>query len=473
MLTEEALIFLGALGGFGLLVLGTLELLWPSRRNRSAPEAAAPAVSPPGARRVPTAVLRRWRSRHPRHAAGARARYLKRQQPVPSLEPIATPFVAPPAADAVEPAPIVASVDLCSDLYEVRRYVDAVAIATAALAEDAPAAARPADGHEAAVLWSLLGRSQQALGDYGAARAAFEAAIEAAPAAERARYEAELADTALTVAQELIVAADMHVAPESERRVTDLRDALAWLERGQALAPDDAELRELATAAELRLWPAYEEVVMALVQRQDFHAARRLLHEALDDPRVPSARAETFRELLSGTFGGEVGALTAQAIRSMQEAREAEALVALERAERLLESVHDEALPPTRREEVDHRLWWGYSQLGRRRVDAGAFEEAIEPLVRALRLAGSAPDRQSDTRAALVQAFEGWTEARALEIREIADAGDREAAMLGSDTLWTRLCAALEDGLSERDLAGAFARARRLFEEIGGRGGPA
>jgi hypothetical protein len=41
--------------------------------------------------------------------------------------------------------------------------------------------------------------------------------------------------------------------------------------------------------------------------------------------------------------------------------------------------------------------------------------------------------------------------------------------MVGSDKLWTRLRAALEEGLSERDLAGAFARARRLFEEIGRR----
>jgi hypothetical protein len=36
-----------------------------------------------------------------------------------------------------------------------------------------------------------------------------------------------------------------------------------------------------------------------------------------------------------------------------------------------------------------------------------------------------------------------------------------------SDKLWTRLRAALEEGLSERELAGAFTRVRRLFEEIG------
>ena len=457
MLTEEALIFVGALGALGLLILGTLELLWPSRSKRLLPEAPPPSAM--------TAV-RRWRSSHPRHAAGARARYLKRP---PAAEPAAAPVPEPHAGEAVEASPAVASVDRCSELYEARRYADAVAFATAALAADATAAARPADDHDAAALWALLGRSQRALGDYVAAREALEAAIDAAPAEERASYEGELARAAVVIAQELLVAAGTHVAPDDERRVTDLRDALAWAERGQALAPDDVDLRDVSTAAELRLWPAYEQVVMALVQRQQFGAARRLLHEALDDPRTPSARAATFRELFSGTFGGEIGQLTAQAIRSMQDARETEALTALERAERLLESVHDEALPPKRREEVDRRLWWGYNRLGVRRVEAGAFEEAIEPLVRALRLADGAPDRESDTRAALVRAFEGWTEMRALALREVADAGDREAAMVGSDKLWTRLRAALEEGLSERDLAGAFARARRLFDEIGGR----
>jgi tetratricopeptide (TPR) repeat protein len=233
------------------------------------------------------------------------------------------------------------------------------------------------------------------------------------------------------------------------------------------VAPDDPELQELMATAEARLWPAYEQLVLALLQRQEFRAARQLLREALERPGVPPARADTFRELFSGTFSGEIGQLTAQAIRSMQEARESEALGALERAERLLESVHDEALPPKRREEVDHRLWWGYNKLGRRRVDAGAFEEAIEPLVRALRLAATAPDRQAETRGALVHAFEGWIEAAALAIGEVADAGDREAALVRSDKLWTRLRAALHEGLSEQDLGVAFARVRRLFEEIG------
>jgi len=46
--------------------------------------------------------------------------------------------------------------------------------------------------------------------------------------------------------------------------------------------------------------------------------------------------------------------------------------------EELLDHVHDEALPPKRREEVDRRLWWGYKKLGRRRAQAGEYEGAVD-----------------------------------------------------------------------------------------------
>src|SRR5262249_25902172 len=107
------------------------------------------------------------------------------------------------------------------------------------------------------------------------------------------------------------------------------------------------------------------------------------------------------------------------------------------------------------------------NRLGRRRVEAGAFEDAMEPLLRALRLAGPAPDRQAETRAMLVQAFEGWTETCALAIREIADAGDHEAAIVGSAKPWKRLRRAVAAGLSGRESTGACRRGRRRYEEIG------
>jgi len=159
--------------------------------------------------------------------------------------------------------------------------------------------------------------------------------------------------------------------------------------------------------------------------------------------------------------------LTAQAIRSVQEARETEALGSLQRAEELLARVHDEALPPKRREEVDRRLWWGYNRLGARRVESGEFEDAIEPLFRALRLAPVGTERHAETRAALVRAFEGLVDARALEIRQRADDGDREAAVVETDRLWARLTGARARGREEHDLAVASAMVRRLFDELG------
>jgi hypothetical protein len=216
-----------------------------------------------------------------------------------------------------------------------------------------------------------------------------------------------------------------------------------------------------------RLWGTYERVVLALVQRQHYGDARGLLREALEDPRLPAARAEPFREMLSGTYGGEIGQLTAQAIRSMQDAREAEALAALERAEALLDAVAAEVLPPKRREEVDRRLWWGYKKLGRRRAQAGEHEAAAQALCHALRFAGDGTDRQADTRAALVRALEALVDKRAPLIRELAASGDREGALMQSDRLRSQLRDALRGGLAEQDLAVAFARAQRVVDEVG------
>jgi hypothetical protein len=359
----------------------------------------------------------------------------------------------------------VSVVDRCFALYQERAYAEAVAAATAAIGTSAAA------GHDADVarLWSIVALAQQAMDDRAAARAALESAIDAAPAGERPTYARQLATLAGHVAQELVVRAEGTRGPSSEEDLAALREAVDWLECGMTAAPADAGLRELLADVQRRMWPAYERVVMTLVQRQEYRSARRLLREALDDPRFPTARAETFRELFSGTYGGEIGQLTAQAIRSMQDARETEALGALERAEQLLDTIRDEALPPKRREEVDRRLWWGYKKLGRRRAQAGEYEAAAEALFHALRFAGVGTDRQADTRAALVRALEGLVEKRALLIRELAESGDREAALVQRDRLWSRLQGALAEGLTEEDLAVAFAKAQRVFDEVAAR----
>jgi tetratricopeptide (TPR) repeat protein len=496
VLTEEALVFLGGLAALGCLALGVLELLWPTRpppRVRAgtpAPAAAPPPTPEPVAMplaAVPAAAVpprpRRWRSsrpRHARHRPESPYRRRQREEVTPELrsafeeEPVTAPSgvaIAPQApsgssASVFDPEARVASVvDRCFALYEQRAYTEAVTAAATAI-EVGSAAGRDAD---VARLWSIVALAQQALGDRGAARAALEAAVDVAPAADRPTYGRQLATLATQAARELVGHAAAVRDPGSEEILGALRDALGWVEGGLEAAPGDTVLHELATDLERRLWPAYEKVVLTLVQRQQYPAARRLLREALDDPRFPTERAESFRELFSGTYGGEIGQLTAQAIRSMQDARETEALGALERAEHLLGTIRDEALPPKRREEVDRRLWWGYKKLGRRRVQAGDYEAAAEALLHALRFAGVGTDRQADTRTALVRALEGLVEQHALRIRERADAGDREGALVQVDRLWVRLRGALAEGLTESDLAGAFARAQRLVDEIGAR----
>src|SRR5256885_4990176 len=91
----------------------------------------------------------------------------------------------------------------------------------------------------------------------------------------------------------------------------------------------------------------------------------------------------------------------------MQGGREAEALESLKRAEVVLAAIPADALPPTRRDEVDQRLWWGYAELGSRRLEAGDYEEALDPLIHALRFESIGPERQAETHAAIVRALEG------------------------------------------------------------------
>jgi hypothetical protein len=321
VLSEEALVFLGGLAGLGLVVLGVLELLWPTRPRPAARESTTFELL--GAPR-----LRRWRSRRPRHAMdGSRSPYRRRESRPTDLGDLRTAFEEEPLPSSPTVDPVLdpaGAADRCFALYQAGEYAAVVGAATGAIAGSA--ATRRGD---VARLWSILALARQAMDDRASARAALESAIAAAPLGERAAYEQQLATLAMRSAETLLARSDGVRGPDGEEDVAVLREALDWLTRGSVLAPGDAGFRELAADVERRLWPGYERVVMTLIQRQQYGAARRLLSEALDDPRCPEARVQTFRELFSGTFGGEIGQLTAQAIRSMQDARETEALGAL------------------------------------------------------------------------------------------------------------------------------------------------
>jgi tetratricopeptide (TPR) repeat protein len=381
----------------------------------------------------------------------------------PAFENAAASAVSPPtdSTDAVSrvqrDSPLV---ERCFALYQEKRFDEVVTIAEEALGRGR-ADAIP---RETAALWSVVGLAKQGLGDDDGAHAALESSIATAPDTERPTYRRHLVTLALDAAKARTAQAASHDVGE---RMAVIRTAIAWTERGLAAVPWDPGLIDAREAAQDALWQAYEQAASALLQRQEFSGARRLLREALDDPKLPPARAAGFRGLMSGTFGGEIGQLTAQAILNMQEGRESEALLTLRRAEELLETIPTDSLPSTRRDEVDQRLWWGYAELGSRRLDAGDYEEALDPLVHALRFTSIGADRQAETRAAVVRTLEGIAAVRALSIRRLAEAGNRDEAIVGAGELHGLVKRGLELGLSEDELTAAFARVRRLCEELG------
>ena len=494
MLSEEALILVAVLVACGLLVLGVMELLWPTRHRR-------PALRRPDLRRRRPASVRPEPLTHRALESGRSASVRRAPMPAqPSLAPVqlslpdesvpVTAALAEPGSEPVElpvAAAVAASADEndwaaeeveappsepayesilaeCQDLYRRRRHAEVVALGTGALLDDGEVRVHR-DAGESAALWSLVALAHCDLGEDAEARAAMEAALTVAPDGERPRYEGQLVTLAATTAGERLREAERLTNAQAEAKLVLVREAVAWLESALVVTPGDEDLEEQASGARALLWSAYERAALALVHRQEFRGARRLLREAGANAHFPAARTDVFRELFTGTFSGEIGQLTARAIRSMHAARESDALAALQRAETLLGNLGDDMLSPSRREEVDGRLWWGYNRLGERRVAAGEYEIALDPLFHALEY-DAGPARHEETRALLVRALEGVADVRALAIRELAAAGDREAAVLQCNTLWTTLRTATESGLSRHELAGAFTRAQRLFESL-------
>ena len=439
-----------------------------------------PAPPPPQPDEPAMPPRRRRRSKISPHARPHRV--LRPAPESPSAEH-STPIPAPPAGETPTwpPLPVQSApqstpagadalprrdsplVERCFALYQEKRFDEVLSVAEPALAGfGRGATAGPS--REIAALWSVVGLAKQALGDDDGAHAALESSIDAAFDPERATYRRHLATHALEATQARLARAAGH---DPGDRMAVIRAAIEWADRGLSAVPADPALGDAREASHEALWQAYEQAATALLQRQEFPAARQILHEALDDPKLPAARAAGFRGLLSGTFGGEIGQLTAQAILSMQEGRESEALGVLQRAEELLAAIPADSLPPTRRDEVDQRLWWGYAELGSRRLDAGDYEEALDPLVHSLRFTSIGPERQAETRAAVVRALEGIAAVRALSIRRLAEAGSRDEAIVAAGELHELVKRSLELGITEDELVAAFARVRRLCEELG------
>ncbi|HYE92168.1 MAG TPA: hypothetical protein VEA38_14160, partial [Terriglobales bacterium] len=543
MLTEEALILLVTIGASGMLVLGALELAWPSRprraprRARLTPPAAwdsrtsrpavEPTVEPPleaveeiaaaeavapsavvAAPVEPEAVVRDARApaavappehapviaqapsvsteepaapqppvsprsatpitaqpptsrragsgpktpRTPRTvewrrvaaapaAAPATGEPLRTMEPVRLVEPAIDEPVVPIAAVetaavepelaivapdplrlveeparveavAAEPArPPVLPIETCLAMYREHRYAEVVSLGSAALEVHAGMAAVSNRSDEAAALQDLVGLSKQEMGDREGARTAFSAAIAGADAQVRPTYVRHL----LTLVRGVVEG--VNVRDDDGVRMRELRGCLGAVETALATVPDDESLAAVQKAVREALTKLCEQLVARAVEDEGDAAARDLVLEVLADDAMPAPWRDKLREQLAAASSAEIGQLTAYAIRAVQEGKDADALDALERAERLAGSLPGGAVAEERREELDRRLWWGYTKVGLRRVETKKFEGALEPLFRALRLGALDEERLSESRAALVRALDGLVDARWPEIQ--------------------------------------------------------
>jgi hypothetical protein len=194
-------------------------------------------------------------------------------------------------------------------------------------------------------------------------------------------------------------------------------------------------------------------------------ADRRWDENALADPPGPPETAAALRPMTLAP-GGEVGQLTAEAIRRLQEGREDEALGILDRAGAVLATIPDDGISAERRQELERRLWWGFTRLGLKRVEAGRLEEAVEPLMRALAFQSVGPDRRHETRGPLARALQGVVEAQAAEAERLLRAGDREGVRRLAERSRALLAAAAERGLTRDELAGALEAVEELLERL-------
>jgi tetratricopeptide (TPR) repeat protein len=505
MLSEEALILIGAAVAVGLLILGVLELIAPTR-SRYPGRRGAPDRDPWRRARTGAVPLRPRAADPVREALARRPIFSDRPEPfgavppgpppgqpiVPAAAPAANggfqalPVVdaVPVAAEAAVPEPVLSlaapmevapepdvaaapsppalpPVERCYALYEGQQFSDVVTEATGALEGGAA-------GEDTARLWGVLGLARLALGEPPAARVAFEAAIAAAPGAERPTWERHLARLALRMGRERSAWAQNPSLADGQERLAAIREALGWLDRGLEIVPGDEDLGAAQAVARDALWPAYERVALELIQRQEYERARQVMKQALAAIPAPPADLESnLRELLSGTYGGEVGQLTAEALRRMRDGKEAEALATLERAEEILAVIPEEGLPERRRQELERRLWWSYTKVGMRWLESGMYGEAIPPLLRALRFGSVGPNRLEETRRPLTRALENLVDAWHAPVDRLAHEGSRHEAQALCERLWRFIDDARASGMSEDELAGAISNTQAMSQRLG------
>lgn len=388
-------------------------------------------------------------------------------EPQTAREPVShTPALpSAPAPEAAVRRPPEPPVERCWALYEAKQFEQVVRDGTAVLQDVSSGTVALAD-EERARLLGVVGLARQALSDYEGARAVFDQAIAVAPEPARLTWQRHLAVLALQAGRQLLARADNGGVLDSEESVNLAQAAVSWFDVGLVATPEDAALQDAWTAARGALWATYERLVGRLIQRQEYHGARRVLRQALTDEGCPPVLRATFRDLLSTTFSAEVGQLTAEAIRRMQDEREDEALATLDRAENILATIPGEGLSEKRRQELERRLWWSYTKLGIRRVERSNYEESLGPLLHALSFESVGNDRQEETREPLLRALEHIVETRSPLVERMTAEGDLEGASLLCERLRRWLGEAIERGLPRQRLATPLAQTEALLEQL-------
>jgi hypothetical protein len=206
---------------------------------------------------------------------------------------------------------------------------------------------------------------------------------------------------------------------------------------------------------------ACERLVTRVAAGEGTPETRGIVMEILGDDVMPTVWREHMREQLAAASSAEIGQLTAQAIRNVQDGKDGDALEALERAERLAAALPPGAVTDERREEFDRRLWWGYTKVGLRRVETENFEGAVEPLFHAIHLGGIDEERLAETRGVLVRALEGVVDTRGPAIQRLA-VEDPSAAKEEIARLSELLRSASDRGLTAEHLGEAFAKVAQL-----------
>ena len=383
---------------------------------------------------------------------------------------------------AVDRGRTVLPIETCLAMYNDHRYTEVVSLGSAALEVHARMAAVSNRPEEAAALQDLVGLAKQELGDREGARAAFAAAIANATTAARPTYIRHL----LTLVRGVIDG--VNVKDDDGIRVSELRASLAAVAGALDVVPGDASLIGAQQAVLEAVGAICDRLVPFALDDDGDPAAKALLLDVAGDERMAGPWRERLRERLgaspaTGTIvsnttdttsvtedaeetvsPAEVGQLTVFAVRAVQEGREDEAVQALERAERLAAAITGPDADE-RREELERRLWWAYTKVGLRRLESEAFDSALDPLFRALRLGRVDADRLAETRGALVRALDGVAESTvpallALRTTDVPAAA-RETARLASELqAWTA------HGLTEQDLSEAHDRITRLGQAL-------